>query len=68
MKTKNLKYNITISTAPTMPKLGKGTECVQLLLSQVSKDMHEPLVPMLFPSKRLRVYTLHNSKKAVTAD
>ena len=32
-----------------MPKLGKGTECVQLLLSQVSKDMHEPLVPMLFP-------------------
>ena len=43
MKTKNLKYNITISTAPTMPKLGKGTECVQLLLSQVSKDMHEPL-------------------------
>ena len=49
MKTNNLKYNITISTAPTMPKLGKGTECVQLLLSQVSKDMHEPLVPMLFP-------------------
>ena len=32
-----------------MPKLGKGTECVQLLLSQVSKDMHEPLVPMFFP-------------------
>ena len=49
MKTKNLKYNITISTAPAMPKLGKGTECVQLLLSQVSKDMQEPLFPMLFP-------------------
>lgn len=49
MKTKNLKYNITISTAPTMPKLGKGTECVQLLLSQASKDMQEPLFPMLFP-------------------
>ena len=32
-----------------MPRLGKGTECVQLLLSQVSKDMHQPLVPMLFP-------------------
>ena len=31
-----------------MPRLGKGTECVQLLLSQVSKDMHQPLVPMLF--------------------
>ena len=32
-----------------MPRLGKGTECVRLLLSQVSKDMHEPMVPMLFP-------------------
>ena len=49
MKKTNLKYDITKSTAPKMPKLGKGTECVQLLLSQVSKDMHEPLVPMLFP-------------------
>ena len=44
-----LKYDISISTAPTMPRLGKGTECVKLLLSQVSKDMHEPMVPMLFP-------------------
>jgi len=33
-----------------MPTLGKGTECIKLLLSQASKDMHEPLVPMLFPS------------------
>jgi hypothetical protein len=32
-----------------MPNLGKGTECIKLLLSQVSKDMFEPLVPMLFP-------------------
>ena len=55
MKTKNLKYNITISTAPTMPKLGKGTECVQLLLSQVSKDMHEPLFPMLFPILKVEI-------------
>ena len=44
-----MKYNISNSTAPKMPRLGKGTECVKLLLSQVSKDMHEPLVPMLFP-------------------
>ena len=49
MKTTNLKYDITKSTAPAMPKLGKGTECVQLLLSQISKDMYEPLVPMFFP-------------------
>ena len=32
-----------------MPKLGKGTECIKILLSQVSKDVQEPLVPMLFP-------------------
>ena len=33
-----------------MPTLGKGTECIKLLLSQASKDMHEPLVPMFFPA------------------
>ncbi len=32
-----------------MPQLGKGTECVLLLLSQVSKDMRQSLVSMLFP-------------------
>ncbi len=32
-----------------MPTLGKGTECIKLLLTQASKDMYEPLVPMLFP-------------------
>ena len=45
-----MRYDITKPTAPKMPTLGKGTECVKLLLSQASKDMHEPLVPMLFPS------------------
>ena len=44
-----MKYDITKQTAPQMPTLGKGTECIRLLLSQTSKDMHEPLVPMLFP-------------------
>ena len=28
----------------------KNEKKVKLLLSQASKDMHEPLVPMLFPS------------------
>ena len=45
-----MKYDIIKPSAPQMPTLGKGTECVKLLLSQTSKDMHEPLVPMLFPS------------------
>ena len=44
-----MSYNISKATAPAMPHLGKGTECIQILLSQVSKDMQEPLVPILFP-------------------
>ncbi|MBO7470902.1 MAG: hypothetical protein J6T78_03450, partial [Bacteroidaceae bacterium] len=35
--------------APAMPNPSKGTEFCKLLLSQASKDMQEPLVPMLFP-------------------
>ena len=44
-----MTYDITKPSAPKMPNLGRGTECIQILLSQVSKDMQEPLVPMLFP-------------------
>ena len=44
-----MKYDITKSTAPSMPNLGKGTECFKLLLSQTSQDMHAPLLPMLPP-------------------
>ena len=44
-----MRYDISNQTAPAMPTLGKGTECIKLLLSQASKGMHEPLVPMLFP-------------------
>ena len=44
-----MKYDISKNSAPTMPNLGRGTECIRLLLTQVSKDMHQPLVPMLFP-------------------
>ena len=41
-----MKYDVLKPKAPTMPNLGKGTECIKILLSQASKDMHEPLVPM----------------------
>ena len=44
-----MRYDIIKRTAPEMPNLGKGTECIKLLLSQASKDMYEPLVPMFFP-------------------
>ena len=45
-----MKYDISKSTVPAMPNLGKGTECIKLLLTQASKDMHAPLVPMFFSS------------------
>ena len=43
-----MKYDITKSSSPKMPELGRGTECLKLLLSQTSKDMNEPLVPIFF--------------------
>lgn len=45
----SMKYDISSTKAPKMPNLGKGTECIKILLSQTSKDMQEPLVPMFFP-------------------
>jgi hypothetical protein len=45
-----MRYDISKSKAPEMPNLGKGTECIKLLLSKASKGVYEPLVPMLFPS------------------
>ncbi len=44
-----MKYNISKTTPPAMPHLGRGTECVTLLLSQVSRDMQQSVTPMLFP-------------------
>ena len=45
----NMKYDISKTIVLKMPKLGRGLESAALLLSQVSKDMHQPIVPMLFP-------------------
>ena len=45
-----MSYNIFDHTAPAMPKPSKGTEICKLLLSQASKDMREPLVPMALPA------------------
>ena len=45
-----MTYNIFNRTAPAMPKPSKGTEFCKILLSQVSKDMREPLVPMVIPA------------------
>ena len=44
-----MKYDISSQKAPAMPNPGTGTECIKMLLSQASKDMREPLVPMFFP-------------------
>ena len=45
-----MTYNIFDRTAPAMPRPGKGTEICKLLLSQATKDMREPLVPMAIPA------------------
>ena len=45
-----MKYEISTATAPAMPNLGKGTECIKIMLSQASKDMCETLVPMAIPA------------------
>ena len=45
-----MTYDIFSRTAPAMPKPTKGTEICKLLLSQASKDMQEPLVPMAIPA------------------
>lgn len=45
-----MNYNIFDRTVPKMPKPSKGTEVCKLLLSQASKDMREPLVPMAIPA------------------
>ena len=50
--TKKLIYNeirYLKTTSPKMQNLGRGTECLKILLSQASKDMYEPLVPMFLP-------------------
>ena len=33
----SMRYVISKATAPAMPKLGKGSKCVKLLLSDVEK-------------------------------
>lgn len=43
-----ITFNTTVS--PKMPKLGKGLECIKLLTSQISPDMRESIVPMVFPA------------------
>ena len=44
-----MKYNVLKNDSPTLPRLLKGTECISLLLTQVSKDMRKPILPMFFP-------------------
>ena len=44
-----MRYDINRNKAPEMPNLGKGTECIKILLSQASKCMQTPLIPVLLP-------------------
>ena len=44
-----MKYGIAKSVSFKISSLKKGAECSRLLLIQVPKGMHEPLVSMFFP-------------------
>ena len=43
-----MKCNISKSPLPAMPNLVRGTKFMLFLLSKVPKDMHLPIVPILF--------------------
>ena len=43
-----MEYNISKSTPSGMPNLVRGTKFMLFLLSKASKDMHLPIVPILF--------------------
>ena len=50
IKSKNtMSYDTTKKSAPKMPSLGTGTECVNLLLFRPQKTCEKPLFPMLSP-------------------
>ena len=40
---KAMRYDISKQTAPVMPTLGKGTECINLLLRRPQKTCTNPL-------------------------
>ncbi len=45
-----MTYDIFSTTAPTMPNTGRGTHFIKFILSQASREMREPLVPMVIPA------------------
>ena len=45
-----MKYDTNKPSFPKMPSLGKGTECIKILLSQASKDIQDPMISMFFGS------------------
>jgi len=45
-----MDYDILKKAAPQMPTSRKGTQFVNFILSKASKDMREPLLPMIFPA------------------
>ena len=45
-----MTYDIFSTKAPKMPNTGKGTNFIKFILSQASRDMREPLVPMAIPA------------------
>ena len=45
-----MKYDISKATAPKMPNLANGLDCIKLIASQISPDMREAIIPAIFPA------------------
>ena len=44
-----MSYDLFSLKAPMMPTVPKTAKIIDLLTKNVSKDMREPIVPLLFP-------------------
>ena len=50
-----MTYNIFSVTKPAMPKVPKSAKIIDLLTKNVSNDMRQPIVPLLFPLLSSRI-------------
>ena len=64
-----MKYDITKPKAPKMPTLGKGTECIKILLSQASKmtkrAFFECSIPYVAHISTVLEFTIHPFLEAI---
>ena len=53
-----MTYDIFSTIPPKQPRIGRGTEFIKFLLSKASKNMQQPLLPMVFPALSAHMHDL----------